>query len=158
PTEALRAAADGAAEAEAGEEFEASYRATAAAAIAANDEAGAKDYLSLRGQNARVVRGFPRAGNEGGEAAAGRRIFRTDCGGRIAVDVCGAHLDPDRRRVIDFKQCAAEDEGGFNARAENFVLVVGRFDAIDSAAREVDQADGAVERRAPVAKRSGVPG
>src|SRR5258708_5553183 len=76
---------------------------------------------------------------------------------RITVDVRRAHLHPHRRRDTDGADGEAQHARCFHAGTENFILVVGRLDAIDAASHQVDQAACAVEFSTPLAQSAGIP-
>src|SRR3954470_18897518 len=68
-----------------------------------------------------------------------------------------AHLHPHRWWDLDPADRHAEHTCGLDAGTEDFILVVGGFDAIDAATGEVDQACGAVQLPMPILQRSAIP-
>jgi hypothetical protein len=129
----------------------------ACAIIAADNEAGAQNDPSLIRKGAHVKRVLPCATYERSEPAAERSIFIAHQLRWIAVDVCCAHLYPNGRGRSDRAHCLSQDSRGFNARAEDLVVIIGSLDAVDSTAHQVDQAGGAVEFTFPFPSGAGVP-
>ena len=101
---------------------------------------------------------LPGFADEWCEADAECGVFVANERRRVAVDVRRAHLHPDRRRRVDAAKCLAENAGGLDTGAEDFVLMVGGLDAVDAAAGEIDQAVGGCKFFGPGAKGAGIPG
>ena len=139
-----------AAEAEADQASEPRERAAACAAVAPDHKTRAEDDGALRRAGPGVERLFPRSADERGEAVAERGILGAHEIGRVAVDVGRAHLHPDGRRRIDARHGQPEHARGFHAGTKDLVLMIGRLDAIDAAADEVDEAG---RRPVPAATR-----
>ncbi len=133
------------------------HQAAERAAVSSQHETGPENDAALFREFGLFVSFLPGFRDERSQAVSESGIFIANGFGRIAVAVGGGHLNPNRRRAVDGADRFSESERGFYAGTENFVAVVGSFDAVDGPADEVDQGGRAVEFFCPIAEVSSVP-
>ena len=75
----------------------------------------------------------------------------------ITVNVSCAHLNPNRRGMIEAPKGQSEHARGFDPRAEDLILMVRRFNAIHTPAGEVDQPRRPLEGSAPFPEATRIP-
>ena len=130
-------------------------------AIAADDEAGAESDLTLTRRQRFTQRGLPRLSDFRSQPGPEGRRFVTHRGRRVAVDVGGAGLNPDRRDAavptLDLPARRSQNAGRLDARAKDLVAVVRRLDAVHRPAGEINQAVRTVQDIGPITKGSTVP-
>ena len=99
----------------------------------------------------------PRVGCAGFIAAEFARGLVHGAVERVAIDGCGAGVEPDGRRVIEPGDDFVEDFCGLDAGVEDDAAVGGVVAAVDAAAGEVDADVAVLELGGPWARRSTIP-
>ena len=132
-------------------------RPAAGPAVPPQHKARPENHAALRRQQPRLKRTLPRRRHLRSQTDAVRRVLRAHGLRRVAVNVCRAHLHP-HRRPSRLAHRVTQHPRAFQARAEDFVLMIGRLDAVHAAARQVDQPARSFQRPPPVPQRATVPG